>query len=196
MKYKNIIFDFGNVIAGFYEEELLRLFCECEKDLPVLYDAIYKNWAAVDAGKIDYYENAKNVEMSVPENLRPTVRKFYREWVALMPPVWQTWQFIRELKKTGAGIYLLSNASVILAENTQYYKILELFDGIVFSAPIKMEKPEPEIYQYLFDTFRLVPEECFFIDDRKDNIQAGRALGMDGIVFTGDVEAVKKAIGF
>ena len=59
-----------------------------------------------------------------------------------------------------------------------------------------MAKPAPEIYRYLFDTFHLAPSECFFIDDTEANILAGRELGMDGIVFTGDVEAVKKAVGF
>lgn len=59
-----------------------------------------------------------------------------------------------------------------------------------------MVKPDPGIYLYLFQTYGLKPEECFFIDDLEDNIEAGRKLGMDGIVFTGDTEKVKKFIQF
>ena len=45
-------------------------------------------------------------------------------------------------------------------------------------------------------TFSLDPKECFFIDDLEKNINAARSLGMDGIVFNGNIDDVKKAIGF
>ena len=35
----------------------------------------------------------------------------------------------------------------------------------------------------LFEKFNLVPEECFFIDDSKANIEIGKELGMQGYVF-------------
>ena len=92
-------------------------------------------------------------------------------------------------------VYLLSNAPVYFAEWASDYDLLKKFSGTVFSAPLKMAKPDPQIYRYLFDTFSLKPEECFFIDDLKENIEAGRALGMDGIVFKGDIREVKTALG-
>lgn len=52
------------------------------------------------------------------------------------------------------------------------------------------------MYRYLFETYSLDPAECFFIDDLRENIEAGRALGMDGIIFDGDLDAVKTAIGW
>lgn len=107
----------------------------------------------------------------------------------------QTVRFIDELKETDAHIYLLSNASTYFAEWFSDSDVLKKFDGIVFSAPLKMAKPEPGIYRYLFETFQLVPEECFFIDDLKENIEAGRSLGMDGIIFKGDIEEVRRMIG-
>ena len=51
------------------------------------------------------------------------------------------------------------------------------------SSEEKVIKPEPEIYQRLFDKFNLKPEECIFADDRAENIEGGRRLGLDGIVF-------------
>lgn len=74
--------------------------------------------------------------------------------------------------------------------------MLKKFSGVVFSAPLKTAKPDPAIYQYLFRTYSLKPEECFFIDDLEQNIEAGKSLGMDGIIFTGDIEEVKKAVEF
>ena len=55
-------------------------------------------------------------------------------------------------------------------------------------------KPEPEIYRSLFERFSLKPEECFFIDDREDNIAAGEAFGMKGFLFEQDIDALKDAL--
>ncbi|MCI7148280.1 MAG: HAD-IA family hydrolase, partial [bacterium] len=73
--------------------------------------------------------------------------------------------------------------------------IVQEFDGIVFSAPLVMAKPKPEIYQYLFDTYHLKPEESFFIDDKPENIASGQALGMDGYIFKGDIAEVCRKLG-
>lgn len=76
------------------------------------------------------------------------------------------------------------------------HEILKPFDGILFSAPIHMAKPDEEIYEYFFRKFDLNPSECFFIDDLEKNIQGAKDAGMDGIIFTGDIQAVKDAIDF
>ena len=92
-------------------------------------------------------------------------------------------------------VYLLSNAPTYFAEWAVGFEPLKKFSGTVFSAPLKMAKPDPEIYRYLFETFSLKPEETFFIDDLEENVEAGRSLGMDGIVFKGDTREVKTALG-
>ena len=56
-------------------------------------------------------------------------------------------------------------------------------------------KPEKELYQILFDTYGLKPEESFFVDDQPLNIQAAQALGMAGHVFDqNNIDALRKAL--
>ena len=156
MKYKNIIFDFGNVIGKFKGDYILGKFASTPEDYDILADAIFKNWVALDAGTIDYDQKAR-----------------------------------------GVPIYLLSNASTRFAERAlEDHPILKEFDGIVFSAPLKMAKPGHDIYYHLFNEFNLLPRECFFIDDTVENVIASKELGMESILFTGDIEAVKRAIEF
>lgn len=196
MKYRNIIFDFGNVIGKFDGHYILRQFCSSEQDLELLFDAIFSGWDELDKGTVDYNENIENVVRRVPARLEDTVRTFFRGWPEHIIPIRETAEFIRELKERKVPIYLLSNAPTYFAEWAVRIDTLRLFDGIVFSAPLKMAKPGPEIYQYLFRTYGLKPEECFFIDDLERNIKAANAVGMDGIIFTGDIAAVKRRIGF
>lgn len=196
MKYKNIVFDFGNVIGKFDGHYILRQFCSSEQDLELLFDVIFSGWGELDKGTVDYNENIENVVRRVPARLEDTVRSFFRGWPEHIIPIRQTADFIRELKDRKIPIYLLSNAPTYFAEWAQRIDTLRLFDGIVFSAPLKMAKPEPEIYQYLFQTYDLKPEECFFIDDLEKNIRAAKEAGMDGIIFTGSIDEVKEKIEF
>ena len=196
MKYKNIVFDFGNVIGKFDGHYILRQFCSSEQDLELLFDVIFSGWGELDKGTVDYNENIENVVRRVPARLEDTVRSFFRGWPEHIIPIRQIADFIRELKDRKVPIYLLSNAPTYFAEWAQRIDTLRLFDGIVFSAPLKMAKPEPAIYQYLFQTYDLKPEECFFIDDLEKNIRAAKEAGMDGIIFTGSIDEVKEKIEF
>ena len=54
MKYKNIVFDFGNVIGTFNGREIIRSFVTDETDVDYLCDLIYAHWAELDSGAIDY----------------------------------------------------------------------------------------------------------------------------------------------
>ena len=47
-----------------------------------------------------------------------------------------------------------------------------------------MAKPEPAIYRYVLDKLGTAPEETLFLDDRQVNVDAARALGIKGLVFT------------
>ena len=60
------------------------------------------------------------------------------------------------------------------------------------SGRVKLRKPNKEIYEYLLNTYMLKAEECVFIDDRKENIDAAMAVGMKGIVFDGYESAEAK----
>lgn len=52
-----------------------------------------------------------------------------------------------------------------------------LFDGGVASCEVKVNKPDPRIYQALLDKYRLRADECIFIDDRAENLLPASALG-------------------
>ena len=196
MKYKNIVFDFGNVIGRFDGRYILEHFCSSEEDYRILSGAIFPRWPDLDKGTIDYDSNIETVAFEVPDRLKENVRTFFKDWPKYVDLLPQTTAFIKELRETDANIYLLSNASTYFAEWFSDREPIKDFDGIVFSAPLKMAKPEPKIYNYLFRQFHLDPEDCFFIDDLAANILTGKSLGMDGIVFTGDIEEVKKKIDF
>lgn len=194
LKYKNIIFDFGNVLAQFNEEKLLRQFAPSEDAMLPMKEAIFYNWAELDKGTIDYDTYVKEAIRLAPSELESSILHFFDEWMLCLTPLTETWDFIKQLKNDGAKLYVFSNAPIPFAESSSHYEIVKEFDGLLFSAPYKMAKPEPVFYHKLFDTWNLNPSECFFLDDKKENIDAGIQLGMQGLVFKNNIEEARSLI--
>lgn len=63
------------------------------------------------------------------------------------------------------------------------YDFLQWFEGIVVSGEEKTRKPFEDIYRLTLNRFDINPENALFIDDNLRNIEAARALGINGIHF-------------
>lgn len=94
--------------------------------------------------------------------------------------------FIKKCKKEGHKIYGLSNwdalSFALLKE--KHATVFDLFDGIIISAEVKANKPHAPIYQILLDRYQLKPENCWFIDDQQENIDAAQKLGINAVRHT------------
>jgi lysophospholipase L1-like esterase len=71
----------------------------------------------------------------------------------------------------------------VKASNPEAFDFVPHMDGGIWSCDVHAIKPGAEIYKMLFDKYGLVPEECIFIDDHKENIDEGKKFGMKGLVF-------------
>lgn len=96
-------------------------------------------------------------------------------------------QLIEEIRRLRARGYLtgvLSNAWGNLRgalEND--WHIADAFDFITTSAEEGVMKPDERIYRLALQRAGVDPAEAVFIDDAPPNIEAARALGMQGILF-------------
>ncbi len=188
---KNIIFDFGNVIAAFDPDAIIRYYEEDSGDHDLLKECAFRYWSCLDSGMMDYEVYKEKTRSEADPSILPALERFFDSWYTRLPLLDGVAEWIRELKKQGFGLYILSNASVFFAEHSDYFGVNDVFDGIVFSGCIKMVKPDREIYEYLLHTYGLKPEECLFFDDMERNIEAAERIGIHGMVFAGDVEAAK-----
>lgn len=69
---------------------------------------------------------------------------------------------------------------------------LPYVDGAIFSYEHKLMKPDERIYKLLLEKYNLKSDECVFIDDRVENIDSGKRLGIHGIVFENYEQASKE----
>lgn len=192
---KNLIFDFGQVMVSFKRKYMVEKFvtepADSELLQKVVFDRLY--WDRLDAGTITDEETLHLVCERLPERLHTAARDIYFNWIYNIPEIPGMADLVKEMKeKFGVKIYLLSNISKYFAEHVGEIACLENFDGLVLSSTCNYTKPNREIYEHICTKFSLIPEECIFIDDRKDNIEGAEAFGINGYVFDGNAVRLKE----
>lgn len=185
---KNIIFDMGNVLLTYDPEVCLKKIVEKEEDRALIRRELFEGpeWVQGDLGELTDEERFNGVSKRVPERLHEELRRCTVEWDMCMHPVKQAREFCDYLKKSGFGIYVLSNASSSFYRYFPRFAPFDYFDGIVVSCDVHIIKPDIRIYQHLLKKYNLRADECFFIDDLEANIEGARNAGIDGAVFEGD----------
>ena len=185
---KNVIFDMGNVLLTYDPEVCLNHIVEKEEDRALIRRELFEGpeWVQGDLGELTDEERFNGVSKRVPERLHEELRRCTVEWDKCMHPVKQAREFCDYLKKSGFGIYVLSNASSSFYRYFPRFAPFDYFDGIVVSCDVHIIKPDIRIYQHLLKKYNLRADECFFIDDLEANIEGARNAGIDGAVFEGD----------
>jgi putative hydrolase of the HAD superfamily len=103
---------------------------------------------------------------------------------------------VRAARSAGIRTALLSNSWGV-----DYYPrdlLEELFEEVVISGEVGMRKPDPDAYLHTAQRLGLRPEECVFVDDHDDNVEAAQRIGMRAVHHretTETVEAMEQALG-
>lgn len=194
---KNIVFDMGNVLLDYNPNVILDKVCENEAEKEIIFKELFlgEEWIQGDRGEITNAERFDGVSKRVPEYLHDKLRECVDYWDICMLPVAGAQEFVQTMRDKGYGLYVLSNACTKFYEYFPKHYPLHIFDGVVVSSDIHMIKPDRKIYDYLFNKYDLNPAECFFIDDRNENVAAAKKAGMSGIVFQNNYDEIRKILG-
>lgn len=95
--------------------------------------------------------------------------------------------------KADYALGLLSNAWNSARDLlTRKFGFLEIFDVSVFSAEVRMAKPDPQFYQWMLDELRVDAGETIFVDDFIENIQTAQELGFKTVHFTQTSQVIEE----
>lgn len=193
----HIIFDMGNVLAYWNPRKIVARCGLSTEDSELLHREVFcgLEWVAMDHGIMSQQEGWEHICRRLPERLHDaTADCVFRWWVPPLDPVPGMADLVREIKAMGYGVYLCSNATSTLHQYFHRIPGSECFDGKIVSEDVRLLKPQHEMYECLFETFNLKPEECFFIDDSAPNIEGAYALGMPGAVFLDDMPRLRREL--
>lgn len=183
---KNIVFDLGNVLLKGNSSIVLD-----NLDIPneirhSIKDKFFNNCNYLDLGEEtikQHFDNCK-FDFDIDESIQEILLKYYK----YRPFNDETIELMNKLKHNNYKIFILSNNNKETYEYLKQLPVFECVDGWAVSCDYHITKPNKEIYVKLFETFNIKPEECYFIDDNKENIETGKMLGMKGFVLNKNID--------
>ena len=188
---KNVIFDFGNVLIDWNPAYLFLPYFDgdAEKCTYFTEHICNREWfTRMDRGE-SMDKCVAELQATYPE-YADAVAMFRDRWFEMCNgEIPGMLELILDLKSKGVGVYGLTNwPAETFTEARRRFKTLANIDRYVVSSAVKLAKPDPAIYKLLISKYGLKPDECVFIDDRKDNEDAAIRLGMSGIVYPGSAD--------
>ena len=180
-----VIFDFGGVLCFHPDEPRWRRAAETA-GLPVadFMSAFWANRIRYDAGLCEPAEYWRGVigpafqESRLPELVRSEVELWNRYDQ-------RVFDWIGQLRSAGLRTAILSNLPRVLGEELRRTPgFLEHFDHVTFSYELRKVKPQPEIYLDATAGLGVEPAQALFLDDRPDNIEGARAVGMHAQLYS------------
>lgn len=191
---RNIIFDIGNVLACFRWRDLFaELGFTGEKFDRIAAATILHPtmWPEFDRSLMSDEEIIAGCIARAPE-YEEEIRMIFERTELLVEEYPYSYEWINDLKERGYKVYLLSNYGKTSFEAAMAHgrlSFLPLIDGKMISYEVKIVKPEPGIYEALIKKYKLAPEECVFLDDRAENVEAAMQIGFLGVVVEGYEQA-------
>ena len=185
-----VVFDIGNVLVRWNPRNLFRKTMKDEARMErFLATALAMDFVSLTDIVADFSAAVAERARAFPE-FAGDLHLFDERWVeTLGAPIEENVGLLRRLRRAGRPVYALSNfATVKFAIARQMFDFLNEFDHAVISGHVGAAKPDPRIYEVLFERVGALPEDLLFIDDSPANVRAAEALGMAAIHFRPGVD--------
>jgi glucose-1-phosphatase len=203
MKPSVLYFDLGKVVLSFSHAQMCRQMGDVAGISPdVVRDVLFGDdetqaaqWQ-YEVGQLstaDYYEY-----FCVRTGTRPDRARLEHAACDIFRPLEETMALVRRLAAAGHRLAILSNINSLHWQFVSDGRFDVLggvgqpgrpFGWAVLSYEAGSMKPDERIYRVAVERAGVPAERVFFVDDRIENVEGARALGLDAVLFL-DVETL------
>ncbi len=174
-----ILFDLGGVIINWNDD---WLYDEITSQLKQPFEKIKSKYNANLCSLFESKINESEFWDLVLEKNNIIDKKIISKTFSKMSSInYDLLNFAKSLKKNGHTIGILSNltpeTSMCIDKNQ-----FKDFDYHFYSNSLRMSKPNPEIYQYVYE--QIDSKKILFVDDKQENLDAAKLFHIDTILFT------------
>lgn len=196
MPPKILYFDLGKVLVEFSHERMFQQMAEVAGISPeAVREAIFGNEDAraaqwrYETGHIttdEFFDQFCQATGSSPD------RKRLADAVCdIFSPIEPTWELVRSLAAAGNRLALLSNTNSLQWDYVTDGRFpivamgqpVSAFDWAILSYEVGSMKPDHAIYDAAIQRAGVAADEVFFTDDRQENVEGARAVGIDAVQF-------------
>jgi putative hydrolase of the HAD superfamily len=192
-----VVFDYGIVLTGPPSAEawaaMQRITGLPEERFEPLF---WANRHAYDEGKLTgisfWQEFLREAGLPPNQGMVEELNRWDARLWTVQDPAMVAWQLA--LKQHGLLTAICSNmGDSVLASVESEFDWIHRFDVLVWSYQLGIAKPDPAIYRHTLAELGTLPEETLFIDDKRENVEAARALGIRAIQFS-SVEHLRREL--
>lgn len=196
---RNIIFDLGNVIINYNQEQIINNFTKKEEEIKYIYDEIFHapEWELMDLGNITNDEAIEVINKRNEFKYQKLTDNFLHEWYKEQEINRDIVEIAKKLKRNGYKLFVLSNMANLTYEYFKKDEFFSLCTGIIISAHEHLIKPDEKVFRLLLDRYKLNAEECLFIDDdpSEQNYKTANKIGIQGRrIIPNQAEDVRKLL--
>jgi len=182
-----VVFDLGGVLVDWDPRLLYRTMLGSDEEIAAFFDEVdFAGWNhRLDAGERTWAEAVADLGTRFPHR-RELLAAYPERFAETIGGVIDgTVRLVEELHGAGVRLLALTNWSAELFPHArERFAFLRLFEAVIVSGEERLAKPDPRIFELLLTRHRLDPAGTVFVDDREVNVEAARAVGMTGLVFT------------
>ncbi len=190
-----MFFDIGNVILFFSFDKMYQQIADvCGISKEEVYKELIENGLGVryeqgDVSTEDVYQHF--VSLSKKTFTRD---QFYQAVADIFEPNVQIFPIIEDLVDAGIHLIAISNTCEIHYNYFRHhYSIFNYFDDFILSYKIGIRKPARGFYEIALNAANCLPNECFYVDDIEEYIEAAQTLGIDAKLYV-DVPTLRTEI--
>lgn len=196
---KTIFFDLGNVIVFFTHSIALYRIIATQKSRTgkilseeELHRFIFKSGLCRKFDNGNFPAEIFYRKIQKKFNLQISFSEFKKIWKDIFWLNADMSVFIKKAKKK-YKLHLISNTDPVhLPYVLKKFPVMNCFDMVFASYKLKVSKPVPKIFRIALGKTNTIPAESIYIDDIKENVDAARSLGINGIHYTNIKEFYKK----
>lgn len=190
-----VIFDYGRVLSDSPTtaelQEFARLVGVSEPPFFDIYSATRDEY---DCGRHDCHQHWQAFARAAGVTLN---REQVERILAYESRMWlransQALDLARHLREQGIRTAILSNMPFdLLSDLRRSFDWLDQFEAQIWSCEHGVIKPDPAIYRICLERLGCEPQRTLFFDDRPQNVEGARAVGMQAHVFESAEQAAE-----
>ena len=138
---------------------------------------IWTPWNKADVGELS------SLEVFEAIGYKGDLEKIEREYLDTIEIDEAFFAFAALITKNNKLALLSNDSSRWSKYLREKFDINKYFDVISVSGDLRIKKPDGRIYQHTLEKLGCTAAECIYVDDRRYNLAAAQALGIDTILF-------------
>lgn len=193
-----VVFDIGNVLLDWDARRVYRPLGMSDDEIAAFFQRVgFEDWNLEQDRGRTFADGIEVLATQFPDD-RDLITRYDSHWIdSISGPIQGTVDILTSLADQDVPIHAITNFSAEkYPQEVERWPFLARFGVTIVSGEEKLIKPNPAIYHVFLERSGHAAQRTVFIDDRLENVEAARAVGMHALHFTSPSDLREALRGF